>query len=246
MNDQNTQQEQERELPQISEFNLEEFLKAGVHFGHKTSKWNPAMKKYIYGVKDTIHIIDLEKTAEQLKSALEYISQTVMNGGVIMFIGTKKQAAEPVKNAALKCNMPYVINRWIGGTFTNFNTINSQIKKLKDLEKQKEQGELAKYTKREQMKFDEEIQRLNTLMGGIKELSKLPDAIFIVDLIKDILPIKEAKKKNVTVVGLTDTNTNPNLADYPIPANDGAISSINLLLNITADAINKVKATQVK
>lgn len=246
MNEPSIQQEQEQELPKINDFDLEEFLKAGVHFGHKTSKWNPAMKKYIYGAKDTIHIIDLEKTAEQLKSVLEYISRTIMNGGVIMLIGTKKQAAEPVKTAALKCEMPYVINRWIGGTFTNFNTINSQIKKLKDLEKQQEQGELAKYTKREQMKFGEEIQRLNTLMGGIKELSKLPDAIFVVDLIKDILPIKESKKKNVTVIGLADTNTNPNLADYPIPANDDAISSITLFLNIVADTINKAKATQVK
>lgn len=240
MNDQIMQQEQASQSS--GEFNLEEFLKAGVHFGHKTSKWNPAMKKYIYGTKDAIHIIDLEKTAEGLKQALDFITRVTSQGGTIMFIGTKKQAAEPVKQAAIKCNMPYVVNRWIGGTFTNFNTINSQIKKLKDLEKRKEQGDLVKYTKREQMLFDEEMKRLNNLMGGIKDLNKLPDAILVVDLIKDILPIREAKKRNVKVVGIADTNTDPVLVDYPIPANDDAISSVTLIFNIIADAINKAGA----
>lgn len=246
MNDQSTQQEQEKELPQISEFNLEEFFKAGVHFGHKTSKWNPAMKKYIYGTKDTIHIIDLEKTSECLEQASRFITDIISKNGTVMLIGTKKQAAEPVKEAALKCDMPYVINRWIGGTFTNFDTIHSQIKKLKDLEKQKEQGELSKYTKREQMIFDEEIERLNTLMGGIKNLDRLPEAIFVVDLIKDILPVKESKKRGIKTIGLADTNTHPDSVDFPIPANDDAISSITLLLNIIADTINEAKVSSIK
>lgn len=245
MNDQITQQEsQEKVVRQIGDFNLEEFLKAGVHFGHKTSKWNPAMKKYIFGSKDGIHIIDLEKTVECLKQALDFAGKVISAGGVIMMIGTKKQAAQPIKEAAEKCAMPYVVNRWIGGTFTNFNTINSQIKKLKDLEKQQEQGELSKYTKREQMLFAEEIERINTLMGGIKELNKLPEAIFVVDLIKDLLSIKEAKKRNIKIIGLADTNTDPTLVDYPIPANDDAISAITLFANIVSDHINKVKVSK--
>lgn len=248
MNDQitNEQVNEKESVTFAGNFNLEDFFKAGVHFGHKTSKWNPAMKKYIYGTKDTIHIIDLEKTSECLEQASRFITDVISKNGVIMFIGTKKQAAEPVKQVALKCNMPYVINRWIGGTFTNFNTIHSQIKKMKDLEKQKEQGGLAKYTKREQMLFDEEIERLNTLMGGIKDLDRLPEAIFVVDLIKDILPVREAKKRDIKTIGFADTNTDPNSVDFPIPANDDAISSITLLLNIIADIINKAKASSVK
>lgn len=248
MNDQitNEQVNEKESTTFVGSFNLENFFKAGVHFGHKTSKWNPAMKKYIYGTKDTIHIIDLEKTSECLERASRFITDVISKNGIIMFIGTKKQAAEPVKQAALKCDMPYVINRWIGGTFTNFNTIHSQIKKMKDLEKQKEQGELVKYTKREQMLFDEEIKRLNTLMGGIKDLDRLPDAIFVIDLIKDILSVKEAKKRDVKTIGFADTNTDPNSVDFPIPANDDAISSITLLLSIITDTINKAKASSVK
>lgn len=235
--------EESEESVKDTGFDLNEFFKAGVHFGHKTSKWNPAMKKNIHSSKDSIHIIDLEKTAEYLKEALGFVKKIVENDGVIVLIGTKKQSAQVVKDAAIKCNMPYVVDRWIGGTFTNFDTIHSQIKKMKSLEKQKEDGELSKYTKKEQMKIGEEIERLNRLMGGIKGLEKLPEAIFVVDLVKDLLPIKEAKKKDIKVVGLADTNTDPKLIDYPIPANDDAISSITLLLNIVADAINEAKTT---
>lgn len=237
---------QEEKQAKAGLFNLEDFFKAGVHFGHKTSKWNPAMKKYIYGSKDGIHIIDLEKTSESLSAALEFIKGIVRQGGTIVMIGTKKQVVEPVKQAALACGMPYVVKRWIGGTFTNFHTINTQIKHLKDLEKQRESGELSKYTKWEQVKFGEEIERLNNLMGGIKDLDKMPEAIFVVDLIKDSLPVREAKRKDIKVVGLADTNTDPALIDYPIPANDDAISSVTLLLNIVAGAINEAKAEAVK
>ena len=225
--------------------NVDEMNKAGVYFGHRVSRCHPKMKPFILGVKgsDHINIIDLEKTNEFFIKALEYIKELSQSGKVLLFVGTKIPSRKLVQETAQECGLPYVIHRWIGGTITNFKIIRQRIDYFKDLEKKKKSGELAKYTKKEQLEFDREIARLEEKFGGIKEMSKLPDAIFVIDMRKDSLVIREARRKGIPVVAVADTNVDPTLADYPIPANDDAISSVKYILEKVKEVIldNKAK-----
>lgn len=221
---------------------VEEMEKAGVNFGHKVSKLHPKMKQYVSGVKNNVHLFDLEKTVKELTKALAFISKIVSDGKTIVFVGTKIQLKEIIKNAAIECGIPYVTERWLGGTFTNFETIQKRVNYFKDLEKKKETGELAKYTKKEQLDFDKEITILKVKFDGIRSMSKLPEAIVLFGLDKDITCAREAKRKGIKIVSIVDTNVNPDIVDYPIPANDDAISSVKYIIdNIKEVILNSQK-----
>lgn len=233
---QNQQKTKEIELP-----TPEEMLKAGVHFGHQTTKWNPKMEPYIFTVKNNVHIIDLEKTVPKLKEALDFLREIVTQEGIVLFVGTSPAAKKVTKDAALKCQMPYISERWIGGTLTNFKVISKRLEYFRDLENKKESGELKKYTKKEQHEFDKELTKLEKRFGGIKKMTKIPEALFIFDAKENSLAIKEAKRTGVKIVALCDTNVDPKDIDYPIPSNDDAISSLELLAGYIVKAINKDK-----
>ncbi len=220
----------------------EEMAQAGLQFGHRTSRINPKMKPYIYGIRNSVHLIDLEKTAQNLKEALKFIQKIISEDKTLLLIGTKIQVKDLVKDIAKDCDLPYINERWLGGTFTNFKTIKKRIEYFKELEEKKEKGELAKYTKKERANMDKELRDLEIKFGGIKELKGLPDAIFVLDMKKDALAVKEAEKKGVIVIGIADTNVDPTLADYPIPANDDAISSVKYILEKMKEVILKAKS----
>ncbi len=215
---------------------LTELLQAGAHFGHRTSKWHPKMKKYLFGSRQGIHIINLEETQQALESAQAFVKSVCQHGGTVLFIGTKKQASDIVRSAAESCGMPYVNKRWLGGTFTNFPVIAQLIRKFKDLKKKQERGELAKYTKFEQQKFSEEIEKLDEKIGGIQELTRVPDAIFLLDIRKDNTALDEAVRRGIKVVAICDSNVNPTSVDYPIPANDDAVKALELIATRIASA----------
>lgn len=217
--------------------NTEEMVQSGLHFGHKTSRTHPKMKNFIYGVRNTIHIIDVEKTKEKFEEALKFIRGLKEENKVILFVGTKIQARDLVKNFAKECNLPFVVNRWLGGIFTNFEVIKKRVENFKELERKRASGELDKYTKKERAKFDKKIKDLEMKFGGIKDLNQLPDAIFALDMRKDELAIKEAKKKGIKVVAIADTDVDPSLVDYPIPANDDAIPAIKYILDKVKEVI---------
>ncbi|MFH1181317.1 MAG: 30S ribosomal protein S2 [bacterium] len=218
-------------------FDQEEMARAGLHFGHRVSRVHPKMKPFLYGVRNGVHIIDLARTAEFLGEALEFIKGLVAEGKTLLLVGTKIQAKELVKDIALECGLPYVAERWLGGTFTNFETFKKRMKYFKDLESKKAAGELEKYTKKEKAKIDKELKNLEIKFGGIKNLEKLPDAVLVLDMKKDELAIKEAKLRGVKVVGISDTDINPELVDYFIPGNDDAISSIKYILEKVKEVI---------
>lgn len=211
---------------------LEEMLKAGVHFGHRTSKWNSKMKPYIFTTRNNVHIIDLEKTQEKLAETLKFIQKIKEKKGILLFVGTKVAAKEITSQIAKKCRMPYVNERWLGGTLTNFGIISKRLEYFRDLEEKKKKGELKKYTKKEQHQFGVELQKLERQFGGIKKMIKLPEGLLVIDVQKEKLAVKEARMKNIPVIGLCDTNADPSIIDYPIPANDDAITSLKLILGI--------------
>jgi small subunit ribosomal protein S2 len=221
--------------------NLEEMAKAGLHFGHKISKRHPKMEPFLAGERNTIHIIDLEKTAQKLKEALEFIQKLILENKTILFVGTKVQIRNLIKETAIECGMPYVVERWLGGTFTNFDTISKRIEYFKDLEKKKAEGAFENYTKKERLKIDRELRDLEEKLGGLKNLQSLPDAVFIVDMKKNAAAVKEARKKNIKIVAICHTNVDPTLADFPIPANDDSISSVRYILEKVKEAILKAK-----
>jgi len=221
---------------------LEDLLNKGVHFGHQTSKRYPKASTYIYTQRNGVHIIDLEKTVEGLKEALSFVEKKVKAGGVILFIGSKKQARQIVKQAALSCGMPYIVGRWLGGTFTNFENIVKLTKRLEKLIKDEEQGAWEVYTKKEQVTFRKEKEKLLETVGGISQMKKLPQAIFVVDIKKEKTAVTEANKMGIPIVAMTDTNVNPELVDYPIPANDDAIKSIEVITGAVAETAKE--ATQ--
>lgn len=221
--------------------NLEEMAQAGLHFGHRASRSHPKMKPYIYGMRDTIHIIDLNKTVEKLKEALKFIQKLISENKILLLVGTKVQIKDLVKNIALDCNLPYVNERWLGGTLTNFETIKKRIEYFKELEKKKKDRELEKYTKKERADIDQELKKLEIKFGGIKELEKTPNAIFVVDIRKNALAVNEGRKKGIKIIAIADTNVDPCLADYPIPANDDAISSVKYILEKVKKVILKAK-----
>ncbi|MFZ1242525.1 MAG: 30S ribosomal protein S2 [Candidatus Saccharimonas sp.] len=222
---------------------IKALFEAGVHFGHKTSRWHPKMAPYIHSKRQDGHIIDLAKTVEGLNKALPFITKTVASGKQVLFVGTKKQAKDIVKIAAESVGQPYVVNRWVGGMLTNVTTTNAQIKKLKDLERRMESGDLEKrYNKLEVQRFQEEIEALNVKYGGIKDLNGKPGAVIVLDTLIDANAIREAKTLGVPVIGIVDTNANPDAVDYVIPGNDDAIKGLQLMLDYFVAAVNAGKA----
>jgi small subunit ribosomal protein S2 len=221
---------------------IKKLLEAGVHFGHKTSRWHPKMAPYIHSKRQDNHIIDLTKTVAGLDKALPFLTKTAAAGKPILFVATKKQTKDVVKAAAEALGQPYMTERWLGGTLTNVNTISAQIKKLKDLERRMATGELEKkYNKLEIQRFQEEIDDLNSKYSGIKDLNGKPGALFLIDVLGDTNAINEAKTLGVPVVALVDTNADPTLVDYVIPANDDAIKGVSLLLDYVSQAIEEGK-----
>src|SRR3989338_2689382 len=218
---------------------LMEMLKAGVHFGHKKSLWNPKMAPYIFTTRNGIHILDLEKTHTKLAEALDFAKEVAARGGTILFVGTKRQAKEEVRKAAESCGMPYVVTRWLGGTFTNFRTIQRTIKKMDRYEKMIADGEIKKYTKKEQLMIARELEKMKTFFSGIKDMKKLPEAIFVLDAKYDHIPVEEARQSKVRVIGIVDTNSDPTKINYMIPSNDDAIKVISFMAHIMAEAINE-------
>lgn len=217
---------------------IKALLEAGVHFGHKTSRWHPKMAPYIHSKRQESHIIDLTKTVEGLDKALPFLTQVAASGKQVLFVGTKKQAKDIVREAAEKVNQPYVTERWVGGMLTNVSTVTQQIKKLKDLEKRMATGDLEKrYNKLEVQRFQEEIDELNVKYGGIKDLNGKPGAVVVIDVITDANALKEAKTLGVPVVGIVDTNADPSAVDYVVPGNDDAIKGVQLLLDYFTAAV---------
>lgn len=221
----------------MAQTTLKELLEAGVHFGHQTQRWNPKMKPFIHSTRGGIYIIDLEQTQRRLSEAEKFVEQATANGGTVLFVGTKRQSKAIVKNEAAAVGMPYVSERWLGGMLTNFKTIRQQVTRLKKLEAGLESGELAaKYNKKELLGITNEVERLNRVFGGVKQLDRLPAAVVVVDVPGEQIAIAEATKLGIPVVALVDTNADPDLIDYPIPANDDAIKSVALLTHVLAEA----------
>lgn len=221
---------------------IKQLLEAGAHFGHQTGRWNPRMKEYIFTKRNGIHIIDLEKTAVMLDKACEFIRDVVAEGKKVLFVGTKKQAQESVEEEAQRCEMYYVNQRWLGGMLTNFSTIQARIDQLVRLEDQHSRGEFGRLTKKEILKIREKIEKMNRQMGGFKEMTTLPGAIFIIDPTKERIAIAEARRMGIPIVAIVDTNCNPDDVDHPVPANDDAIRAIKLICNKIADAVLEGKS----
>ncbi len=216
---------------------MKQLLEAGVHFGHQTRRWDPKMAEYIFQARNGIHIIDLQKTSKKLDEAYSFIKEKAEEGETVLFVGTKKQAQECMKEAAIKCGMYYVDQRWLGGMLTNFETIRARVKRLKDLETMQEDGTFDVLPKKEVILLKKEMEKLERNLGGIKEMEKLPGVIFLVDPKKERIAILEAKKLGIPVVGLVDTNCNPEELDYPIPGNDDAIRAVKLIADVMANAV---------
>ena len=216
---------------------IKELLEAGAHFGHQTSRWHPRMKRYIFTKRNGIHIIDLEQTAAMLDKACEFVRQVVNEGGNILFVGTKKQAQEAIEQESTRCGMYYVNQRWIGGMLTNFTTIQARIDHLVRLEDQQSRGELGRLPRKEALKLEEEVARLNQQMSGFKEMTSLPSALFIIDATKEGIALAEARRTGIPIVAITDTDCNPANIDYPVPGNDDAIRAIKLICSRIADAV---------
>lgn len=231
-----------KDLGFLKSITLMEMLQAGVHFGHKKSLWNPKMREYIFTTRNNIHIFDLEKTRKKLAEALEFVSLVASLGGTIIFIGTKRQAKAAVRAAAESAGCPYVVERWLGGTFTNFRTIQKSIKKMEKFQKMIETGEISKYTKKEQLMIKREVEKMKLFFTGIKDMKKLPEAIVVFDVKYDNIPVREAKASKVKVVGIVDTNADPSGIDYLIPSNDDAIKVIEFMSSLFAQAVNEGKA----
>ena len=216
---------------------MKQLLEAGVHFGHQTRRWDPRMAEYIFQARNGIHIIDLQKTSKKLDDAYEFVRAQAEEGKNILFVGTKKQAQECVKEAAEKCGMFYINERWLGGTLTNFPTIRTRVERLTELERMEEDGTFNILPKKEVALLRKEMDKLNKNLGGIKEMTEIPDVMFVVDPKKEHIAILEAKKLNIPVVGLIDTNCNPNDVDYVIPGNDDAIRAVKLMTDVMANAV---------
>ena len=227
------------EKDQESVITMKQLLEAGVHFGHQSSQWNPAMKEYIYGARNGIHIIDLQKTLKSFLVAYDFVRDLTSTGKDILFVGTKKQAQEIIGEEAIKCDMPFVNSRWLGGTLTNFNTIRSRVDYMLQLKKLKDDGEFENLPKKEQISLNRELAKLEYLLNGIVNMKKMPAALFVVDTKKEDIAIKEARKIGIPIVGVVDTNANPSDADYIIPSNDDAIRAVKLCVEKISAATNE-------
>ena len=224
---------------------VEEMLQAGMHFGHSAGRWHPKMGPFIFGERGGVHIIDLEKTQQMLDRALTQIKTIVSRGGVVLFVGTKTQAQSIVKKYAEACGMPYVMDRWLGGTLTNYGQIKQSIKRFKMLKDQREKGELKKYTKKEQLMIAWEIEDMEKRLGGIENMTKVPEAMFVIDIRTERTAVREANVTGTQVIGVCDTNVNPKGVDYIIPSNDDSVKTIELLTKLVSEAVKEGKAQVV-
>lgn len=216
-------------------------LKAGMHFGHRTNRWHPKMKQYIFSSKNGIYIIDLKKAQEKFTEALEFMAKTVSEGKSILFVGTKNQVSEPLKKMALEVGQPYIVGKWLGGYLTNFAIVKKSVKKYLDLVEKRDAGKLDKYTKKERLNFDREIKKLELRVGGLAGALKLPDALFVWDIKEEETAVKEAIQKNIPIIATCDTNVNPEQVNYPIPANDDSTKTIKLILEAIKENLLEAK-----
>jgi small subunit ribosomal protein S2 len=216
---------------------MKQLLEAGVHFGHQTRRWNPKMKRFIFGERNGIYIVDLQQTLERIDTAYRFVRNEVSNGGTVLFVGTKKQAQEPIQQQATRSGMPYINYRWLGGMLTNFQTVHSRVTKLRELERQVQSGETEAMPKKEALKITRELTKLERNLGGIRNLEKLPNAIFVIDTKKEHIAVTEANRLGIPVIAVVDTNCDPDVIDLVIPGNDDAIRSANLMSRIIADAV---------
>ena len=223
---------------------MKQLLEAGVHFGHQTRRWNPKMSRYIFTERNGIYILDLQKTVKKLENAYNFVNELIANGGEILFVGTKKQASESIKEEAMRCGMHYVNARWLGGMMTNFKTIRTRIDRLDQLNKMKEDGTFDLLPKKEVIKLNLEIGKLEKFLGGIKNMAKLPDALFIIDPKKERIAVAEARKLKIPIIAIVDTNCDPDEIDYVIPGNDDAIRAVKLISSIMADAVLSARQGQ--
>ncbi len=221
---------------------LDEMLKAGMHFGHRTNRWHPKMKQYIFTAKNGIYVIDLRRSQEKLSEALDFIEKLVSENKNILFVGTKNQVAQPMKKAVIDMGQSYVVGKWLGGYLTNFPVIKKSVKKYLDLTEKKAAGKLEKYTKKERLDFDREIEKLEMRVSGLVKLNKLPDALFVWDIKEEETAVREAISKNIPIIAICDTNVNPELVNYPIPANDDSTKTIELILNSVKKAVLSAKS----
>jgi len=226
----------------MSVVSMKALLESGVHFGHRTQKWHPAMKPYIFTARNGIHIIDLQKTSKAIQQAYNLVRDTVAEGGTILFIGTKRQAQETVQAEAIRCGMPYVTVRWLGGMLTNWRTIRQRINELEKLERMRDKGEFGRLTKKEALVLHRKIERLEILLGGVRQMVRLPELVFVVDVHREATAIHEANLLNIPVIAMVDTNCDPTHVDYVIPSNDDAIRAIKLVVSKIADAVIEGKA----
>jgi small subunit ribosomal protein S2 len=225
---------------------MKELLEAGVHFGHQTKRWNPKMQKYIFGERNGIYIIDLQKTLKKFREAYGFMRDLAAQGGTVLFVGTKKQAQEAVFEEAMRCGMFYVNHRWLGGTLTNFATIRRSINRLKKLDEMKESGEYERLPKKEVLGLEREREKLERALVGIKQLERLPSAVFIIDPKKESIAVEEARRLAIPIVAIVDTNCDPTGIDYPVPGNDDAIRAVRLITSRMADAVNEGRGTLAK
>lgn len=220
----------------MAQLSLKDLLDSGVHFGHQRQRWNPKMKPFIFGERNGVHIIDLQKTLEYAQRAAHFVRELAAQGGRLLWVGTKKQAQEAIKEAAYRTSQPYVIKRWLGGTLTNFETIRASIDRLRKIDQMRQSGELMLFTKKERAQIEKKYLKASEYLEGIREMKSLPDALFVVDVPREIISIREARRMGIPVVGILDTNGDPSLLDYPIPGNDDSIRSIQLLTQWIAEA----------
>ncbi len=223
----------------MAKVGLKDLLEAGVHFGHQTRKWNPKMKPYIFIARGGIYIIDLQRTLKALNRATEFLKGVATKGGTVLFVGTKKQAKVTIQEMANRIDMPYVTERWLGGMLTNHQTIYKSVQKLEEIEAMMNDGRIENFSKKEQLDLSRQFEKLNNNLGGIRKMTKLPDAVFVVDTAEEDTAVREARKLNIPVVGIVDTNCDPNLVTFPIPGNDDAIRSISLFTRVVAEAVEE-------
>ncbi len=223
----------------VAVVSMRQLLEAGVHFGHQTRRWNPKMRRFIFGERNGIYIVDLNQTLERTAVAYRFVRDTVADGGTVLFVGTKKQAQEPIEQQARACGMPYVNFRWLGGMLTNFQTVHSRVAKLRELQRQVDSGEVDQMPKKEGLKVRRDLAKLDRNLGGIKNLEKLPSAVFVIDTKKEHIAVTEANRLKIPVVAVVDTNCDPDIVDFVIPGNDDAIRSAHLMSRVISDAVNE-------
>ena len=221
----------------IPTFTMRQLIEAGVHFGHNTRRWNPKMKQYIFGTRDNVHIIDLQQTVPMLYRAMQAARDVAANGGRVLFVGTKNQAQQAVREAAERCGQYYVNHRWLGGTLTNWKTVSQSIRRLKEINAKQEKGELEGLTKKEKLNLEREREKLDCSLGGIKDMGGRPDLIFVIDTVKEGLALNEARRLGIPVIAICDTNSNPDDIEFPVPGNDDAIRAINMYCDLIAGSV---------